>query len=136
VVRWHQEAVLGHTRLTGQNGGTQNVTLVVTSGTCPSPLTTEPVVVNAYPVLYITPDTPLHRLKYNIKCYRATTYTWMPTAALTGANNTASVIATPASTTTYSVTGTTNNCSSTANTIVTVYPIPTSAFSVVYPCLC
>jgi gliding motility-associated-like protein len=116
------------------NGGTQNVTLVVTSGTCPSPLTTEPVVVNAYPVLTITPDTGLCiGSSITLNATGATTYTWMPTAALTGANNTASVIATPASTTTYSVTGTTNNCSSTANTIVTVYPIPTSAFSVVTP---
>jgi len=113
--------------------GVQNVTLVVTSGACPSPVTTEPVTVYAYPTLTITPDTAICiGSSFTLTAGGATTYTWSPAVTLND-GNTASVIATPSTTTTYSVTGTSNNCSASASTTLTVNPIPTSTFTVVTP---
>lgn len=49
----------------------------------------------------------------------ATSYTWMPTTGL-NVPNTASVIATPSATSTYTATSVVNNCTVTASSIVTV----------------
>ena len=114
-------------------GGTQSVTLVVTEGTCPSPMTTETVLVNPYPVLGITPDTGICiGSSITLTATGATTYSWAPATGLNDVN-TASVIASPATTTTYSVTGTSNGCSSNTSTILNVYPIPTSLFNILSP---
>lgn len=58
----------------------------------------------------------------------ATAYTWLPAASLSDATI-ANPVSTPAATTTYTVTGTTNNCSNTAVYTVTVNSIPTTVAS-------
>jgi len=60
----------------------------------------------------------------NITASGATTYSWLPVAGLSS-TTAATVTANPTLTTTYTVTGTTNTCSGTANSVITVTPTPT-----------
>lgn len=62
----------------------------------------------------------------------ATTYAWSPATGLSATNG-ASVTASPATTTTYTVTGTVDNCTSTAEVTVTVNANPTVTLSTVDP---
>jgi hypothetical protein len=63
-------------------------------------------------------------MSVNLTSGGATSYSWLPT---TGLSNPAisNPVATPAATTTYTVTGTTGLCSGTATTTITVNPVPT-----------
>ncbi|MFH0895301.1 MAG: gliding motility-associated C-terminal domain-containing protein [Bacteroidota bacterium] len=54
----------------------------------------------------------------------ATTYAWSPSTGLSSTSGT-TVVANPASTITYTITGTTAGCTGTATTVVNVNPIPT-----------
>ncbi len=58
----------------------------------------------------------------------ASSYTWNPATGLSG-TNTASVGASPTSTMTYTVTGTSSGCTDTAITVLTVHPLPTVTVS-------
>jgi gliding motility-associated-like protein len=62
----------------------------------------------------------------HLKAYDATTYSWSPAGTLNSSTG-AEVIANPASTVTYTVTGTTQNCPATATVTLTVKPKPTLA---------
>lgn len=110
-------------------GGTKNITLTVTVGSCSSPQTTMQVVVNPFPAITLSPDVDICTgQSTTLTASGATTYSWSPAAGLnttTGAN----VTATPASTTTYSVTGTANGCNGNATVTVTVNPFPTVTVS-------
>ncbi len=114
-------------------GGNQVVTLVVSAGTCSSPPTQNTVVVNPFPGLIAPPDTSVCTGgSVTLVASGANTYTWAPPTGLS-ATNTASVIATPATTTTYTVTGSSASCNGTAYVKVAVNPIPTSTFTTTSP---
>ncbi len=82
------------------------------------------VTVNQIPQVTVSSNTSIcSGNSANLQANNATTYVWSPSTGLnqtTGAN----VIASPTVTTTYSVTGTTNNCSKTATVTVTVNEKP------------
>ena len=114
-------------------GGTPNITLSVTVGTCVSPVTTVPVTVNALPVVTVSPDVTICTGgNTTLTAAGAATYVWAPATGL-NATTGATVTSTPASTITYAVTGTTAGCSDSASVTVTVAPIPTSPFTVTSP---
>lgn len=83
--------------------------------------------VNPAPILSVTNSNPVFCFGGNstLLASGANTYTWNPSLGLNTATG-ASVIATPAITTNYAVTGVgANGCSSTSNTLVTVNQLPT-----------
>ncbi len=114
-------------------GGIKNVTLMVVSNGCASAVTTVPVTVNAIPVVMVSPDVAICiGESTTLTASGATTYTWSPVVGLSG-NAGASIIAIPAATTTYAVTGTTLGCSDSASVTVSTKPIPTSLFATTSP---
>lgn len=102
---------------------TTTYTVTGTNGSCQG---IDEVIVNVTPIPVVTASpsaTICAGFSTTITGFGATTYTWSPATALsstTVSNPTAS----PASTITYTVTGTTNGCSDTAMTIVNVNPAP------------
>ena len=113
--------------------GTKNITLTVSAGTCASTLTTVPVTVTAFPGLTLSPDTAICAGgSAALTVSGATTYTWAPAGTLNSPTN-PSVVATPATTTTYTVTGNTASCTVQDIVTVTVNPIPTSTFTATGP---
>lgn len=89
---------------------------------------TKQVTVNAIPVVTITPATAVAICAGNsvtLTGNGATTYSWAPATGLSATTG-ASVVASPTSTITYTVTGTTNGCSAQATKLVTVNPLPTA----------
>ncbi|MGE0636799.1 MAG: PKD domain-containing protein [Bacteroidia bacterium] len=106
-------------------GGTKDITLTVTVGSCSSPVSTEQVVVNPFPTINLTPDLDIcEGESTTLTASGATTYSWLPATGLSSTSG-ASVTATPATTTNYTVTGTANGCNGTAAVTVTVNPYPT-----------
>ena len=123
----------GPYQISWATSGTKNVTLTVTQGSCSSVLTTMQVIVNAAPVVGVSPDVVICTGgNTTLTATGATTYIWAPT---TGLNPTTGspVTATPASTTTYAVTGTTAGCTDSASVTVFVAPLPTSSFTTTSP---
>lgn len=105
-------------------GGTKDITLTVTVGSCSSPVSTEQVVVNPFPAIDLTPDIDIcEGASTTLTASGATTYTWLPATGLSATTG-ASVTANPATTTNYTVTGTANGCNGTAAVTVTVNPFP------------
>lgn len=105
-------------------GGTKDITLTVTVGSCSSPVSTEQVVVNPFPAIDLTPNVDIcEGASTTLTASGATTYTWLPATGLSATTG-ASVTATPATTTNYTVTGTANGCNGTAAVTVTVNPYP------------
>jgi gliding motility-associated-like protein len=85
------------------------------------------VTVAPAPNVQVTPNqTICPGASVNLQASGANSYTWTPTAGLS-CSNCASPVATPASTTTYVVTGTTNGCTDTAHVTVTISQPPVSA---------
>ncbi len=107
--------------------GTPNVTLTVTIGTCVSPLTANPVTVNPIPVVTINPSAVCGTPSGTLTAAGAATYVW------SDASTSASLTASPSSSTSYTVTGTTAGCSATATG--TINPTPTSLFTVTPVCV-
>jgi gliding motility-associated-like protein len=111
------------------SAGSLNITLVVSIGTCTSPTTTVPVTVNATPAVTVSPDVAICAgSSTTLTANGATDYVWSPAAGLSATTG-ASVTASPAATTPYTVTGTTSGCSNTATVNVTVNPVPTATFT-------
>ena len=105
-------------------GGTMNLTLTVTVGSCSSPQTTMQVVVNPFPGVTVSPDVGICvGQSTTLTAANATTYAWAPATGLSATTG-ATVTATPAVTTTYTVTGTSVGCTGTATVTVTVNSIP------------
>ena len=101
-------------------GGTKNVTLSIIDGGCTSLLTTEPIAVNPTPGLALQSDATIcNGGSVMLTASGAVSYTWSPATGL-NSSNTATVIAGPAVTTTYTVTGSSSGCSATASVIVNV----------------
>ncbi len=101
---------------------TTTYTVVGTSGTC-SGSTTSTVTVNPNPVISVNSPTICGGQTATLTATGATTYIWSPATNLSATSG-AVVNANPSTTTNYLVTGTTNGCSSTATSIVTVNPLP------------
>jgi len=104
----------------------------VALGACESPRATLNVIVNALPVIAITPSTPIAVCSGSGAALTGTggvTYTWSPGSSLSASTGT-TVTATPSGTTTYTVTGTdANGCTNADTKIVTVIPPPTISVS-------
>lgn len=82
------------------------------------------VVVNQTPVLSASPSTSVCAGRSVVlQAAGATSYTWSPATTLSGSTG-ASVTASPTQSTTYTVTGSSNGCSSTAQITVSVNPLP------------
>lgn len=105
-------------------GATQTYTITGTVGSC-SAVTTATVTVNNLPVVGVNSATICaSQQTATLTANGANTYSWNPGTGLSSTSGT-SVIATPASNITYTVTGTDmNGCISTATSTVTVNSIP------------
>jgi gliding motility-associated-like protein len=106
-------------------GGTKDITLDVTVGSCSSPVTTHQVVVNPFPTITVSPDVDICTGQSTTLTAGpgSTTFSWFPATGLSATTG-ASVTATPAATTTYTVTGTSSGCNGTASVTVTVNTYP------------
>ena len=96
------------------------------------------IVVNALPVLGISPASPsiCSNSPVLLTASGATTYGWSPATGLSAVSG-ASVTANPTTTTTYTVTGTNaSGCTSTTTVTVTVNPLPVLAISPASPSIC
>jgi len=103
---------------------TTTYTLTGSTGSC-NAVKTVIVKVSASPTVTVTPptDTLCAGLSILLKATGATTYSWSPAAGLS-ATGSANVTAKPASSTTYTVTGTTGVCTDTQTVVVYIRPLP------------
>jgi gliding motility-associated-like protein len=127
---WTPSATLSSgtgTSVTATPATTTTYTVTGTTGTCIGTATAT-VTVNPIPVIAVNSPALCAGSSTTLTASGATSYTWTPAATLSSGTGT-SVTATPAATTTYTVTGTTLGCSGTANSTVTVNPIPTISAS-------
>ena len=94
----------------------------------PCPVSTSQVTITGVPSPVITVNSPTicSGQAANLTANGGTSYLWSAGAAFTGVNT---ATASPVSSTTYTVTGTTSGCSSTAVSTVTVNPLPTAVVS-------
>ena len=99
---------------------TTTYTVTGTSGTCTNTAVAT-VTVNTVPNVLVNSPTICVGDTAFLSANGATSYNWTAGASTTGINT---AIAMPITTTTYTVTGTTNNCSNTAISTVTVNPHP------------
>ena len=88
------------------------------------------VTVNPLPVVTVNTPSPICAgQSVTLTAGGASTYSWSPSTGLSATTGT-SVTANPASTTTYTITGTdVNGCTATAQTTVTVNPVPGASFN-------
>lgn len=102
--------------------GSYTVTLTATNASGSS-TSTQTITVNPIPVVNITPNNPTlcNGDSVSMLATGATTYNWSPSTGLSDPNI-ANPDAFPVATTTYTVTGTSAGCSSTATTLITVAP--------------
>jgi hypothetical protein len=101
-------------------------TVTGTDAGCTSAPVTKTVVVNPLPTITVIPASPsiCAGSSVQLTASGASTYSWSPSTGLS-ATNIANPVANPASTQTYTVTGTdVNGCVSTGTVTVTVNPIP------------
>jgi len=106
--------------------GTKNITLTVIENGCTSQGTSQNVVVNPVPVLSVSSDTNIcYGQSARLTASGASVYQWSPVTGL-NATDSASVVATPAATTSYSVTGANANCFTSALVTVNVSRISDS----------
>ena len=116
--------------------GTYTYTVSGTANSC-SKTATVTVIVKPLPVVTVTPAAPSVCAGSGtvLTAAGATTYSWSPGAGLSATAG-AIVTATPALTTTYTITGTTNGCTSEATVIVTVKPVPVISATAASPAIC
>jgi gliding motility-associated-like protein len=110
---------------------------VTGSGGCTTCTATTTVTVNPIPNVSVTPAAPsiCSGQSTTLTASGATTYTWSPATGLNTTNG-ATVTANPATTTTYTVTGTAAGCTDPATVTVTVNPIPVVTISPTPPTIC
>jgi gliding motility-associated-like protein len=108
--------------VTTANAGTYSMTITV-GGTTSAPVTTT-VVINTNPVANAGVDQSVCAgVSATLTASGGPTYAWSE------GSTTASITVTPANTTTYTVTATTNGCTGTDNVVVTVNPNPTATIT-------
>ncbi|MFN8165535.1 MAG: hypothetical protein U0X76_05040 [Bacteroidia bacterium] len=110
------------------NPATTTTYTVTGTGSGCSSTASSTVTVNPLPIVSATSATICQGQSATINATGAATYSW------NNGNLTASINVSPASTTVYTVTGTTNGCSSTASGTVSVTPLP--VISVNSPSIC
>jgi len=111
--------------VTGTPASTENFTIVGTDANGCISLTTATIAVNSLPAMTISPNLTICPLAVaNLTAGGATTYTWLPSLNLSSANGSV-VIASPSSTTTYTVIGSTSTCTNSAEVVVTITANPT-----------
>lgn len=124
--------------VTASPSGTQTYTVIGVNGNNCSSSAQVTVNVNPAPQLNITSSNPEFCIggSSNLSATGATTYSWSPGLGLNTASG-ANVIATPTSTTTYTVTGVgANNCSASMSTLVTVNQLPNVTASATNSIVC
>jgi gliding motility-associated-like protein len=107
--------------------GNTNITYAVGTGTC-SATQTHTLIVNATPTVTVNSASYCSGKSVLLSAAGATTYIWAPSTALSNTIS-ANVTANPATSTTYTVYGTSNSCSSVALSTVTVHPLPVAGFT-------
>ncbi len=87
-------------------------------------------IINPLPIVSTSPVSPTicEGLSVNLTASGANTYSWSPPSGLSSTSG-SNVSASPGATTTYTIIGTSNNCTDSATTTVIVYPIPTVSIS-------
>ncbi|MEO8760426.1 MAG: hypothetical protein ABI448_06015, partial [Bacteroidia bacterium] len=114
---------------------TYTASMVITNcdGTSFTTTATQQVIVNPSPTVTVNSPSACGGTPATLTAGGATTYVWTPATGLSGTTG-ASVSASPASTTVYSVTGTSGGCSTTVPATVTVVPNPTVTVNAVTVC--
>ena len=133
TLNWYDAATGGTlvgsgTPFTPLAAGTYYAQFVETATSCTSQRTAVIVTVNALPNVTVSADVTIcEGAPTTLTANNAVTYSWAPSATLSAATGT-SVIASPTSTQTYTVTGTDAlGCENTADVTVTVTPTPTTS---------
>ena len=120
------------TNLSSANGSTVTATPSVTAiytvsgsvGTCSATPATVTVIVNQPPTVTVNSASLCIADTTTLTANGVTSYSWSPSTGLSTTTG-SMVAANPTVTTTYTVTGTTGGCSSSATSTVTVYSMPT-----------
>ncbi len=107
---------------------TTTYTITGTDASGCSSSTTSTVTVSPSPIVTVNSATICEGSNVNLTANGASTYSWSPSTGLSSSSGSV-VTASPNSTTTYTVTGSIGSCFSTANSTVTVNPIPTVSAS-------
>lgn len=113
--------------VTANPATTTTYTVTGTSSGCTGTATST-VTVTPNPVISVNNATLCEGSSATLTASGATSYTWSPAGGLSATSGT-SVTANPATTTTYTVTGTDNGCTGTATSTVTVNPLPSALAS-------
>jgi large repetitive protein len=108
-------ATTGQVNLGASTPGTYTVTnTIAASGSCPASTSTSPITINAVPLISVNSPTICTGTSATLTASGASSYSW------SSGGTSSTEIVTPPSSTTYTVTGTTNGCSNTALSIVSV----------------
>ncbi len=116
--------------VTGVSAGSATISFSYTNA-CGTAVTTAAITVLPLPTISVTPPAPAYCVGNDVSLTAggAVSYSWSPATALSSTAG-ATVIATPATTITYIVTGTgSNGCLNTGSVTVTVHPLPTVVVS-------
>jgi subtilisin-like proprotein convertase family protein len=123
---WSPATGLSSTTGSSVTASPSSTTMYTVTGTTDGCSSSQTVTVNVTPSPVLSVNSPSGICQGQstiLNASGANSYSWSPA---TGLNSTTgnSVIASPASSTTYTVTGTTNSCSSSQTVVVTVSPVP------------
>ncbi len=110
---------------TTANPDTAVISITPTANLCVGTTKYDTIIVIPAPVVTLSPGIAVCPGGHDtLTAAGATTYSWSPSTYLSATTG-ASVVSTPAFTTTYTVTGTANGCSATATTTVSAIPVVT-----------
>lgn len=110
-------------------------TVTGTANTCTSALVSSTVTVLSIPALVVNSASICASGTATLNASGATTYTWSPATGLSGTSGN-SVIANPAATTIYTITGSVGSCTTSVSSTVLVAPLQSAAFNYPAPSYC